>query len=286
MQSVFRASVPVVDTGQSLGPLTQLPGTWMGNGFNLIARPDKEDNQPFFLELNATRETTEFTDLGGLTANRGSVQNDIFFDGVSYLQRISDAVTNGGLHIEPGMWLNVPATTDPAAPASVVRLATIPHGNAVLAQGSSTTVQGPPQIGSVSSTPTNATGPNAGQPITGAYVAPYTTTPLPPTIPQGAIANPNLVLTTAIQGQKIVETTVLTIDTTLKVGGVAGGIESIPFVVDNASPLRLSATFWIEIVEREDGLGQFVQLQYSQLVVLNFLNVNWPHIQVATLVKQ
>jgi hypothetical protein len=35
------------------------------------------------------------------------------------------------------MWLNVPATTDPAAPASVVRMATIPHGDALLAQCSS-----------------------------------------------------------------------------------------------------------------------------------------------------
>jgi hypothetical protein len=29
-----------------------------------------------------------------------------------------------------------------------------------------------------------------------------------------------------------------------------------------------------------------VQLQYTQTVILNFLGINWPHISVATLLKQ
>jgi hypothetical protein len=286
MPAVFRASAPVADAGPDLGPLLELPGTWVGNGFNLISRPDQHDNKPFFLELNATRETLSFTEIGAPIPNRGSGQDDIFFLGVHYLQRISDAVTNGALHLEPGMWLNLPATTDPAAPASVARLATIPHGDALLAQGSSLTVAGPPQIAPVDSTPTFSAGPNAGQPVTGAYLDPFTTTPLPPGIPDGAIANPNVVLTEAIAQQKILETTVLIISTSTQVGGTAGGIQNIPFVVQNANATAMSAIFWVEKVQSEDGTGTFMQLQYTQQVTLDFLGIAWPHIQVATLVKQ
>ncbi len=285
MTTVFRASSPAAESAPQLGPLLELPGAWVGSGFNLIARPDKHDNKPFFLELNATRESLSFTEIGAPIPNRGSGQDDIFFLVVHYLQQISDAVGNGALHLEPGMWLNIPATTDPVAAASVVRLATIPHGDALLAQGSSLTVAGPPQVHPVDSTPTFSTGPNAGKPVTGAYLDPFTTTPLPPGIPAGAIANPNLVLTEAISRQKIVETTVLIISTTTQVGGSAGGIENIPFVVRNVNATSMSAIFWIEKVQREDGVGTFLQLQYTQKVILNFLGIDWPHIQVATLVK-
>ncbi|HTI25096.1 MAG TPA: heme-binding protein [Kutzneria sp.] len=285
METVFRASAPAAEAAPDLGPLLELPGTWVGNGFNLISRPDQHNNKPFFLELNATRETLSFTPIGAPIPNRGSGQDDLFFLGVHYLQQISDGVTNGALHLEPGMWLNVPATTDPVAPASVVRMATIPHGDALLAQGSSLVVDGPPVISPVDSTPTFSTGPNVGQQLTGAYLDPFTTTPLPPGIPGGAIANPNVVLTEAISQQKIVETTVLIISTTTDVGGTTGGIQNIPFVVRNANATAMSAIFWIEKVRNDDG-STFMQLQYTQQVTLDFLGINWPHIQVATLVKQ
>jgi hypothetical protein len=38
-------------------------------------------------------------------------------------------------------------------------------------------------------------------------------------------------------------------------------------------------------VRQTDG-SEFLQLQYTQTVILNFLNIDWPHISVATLVKQ
>ncbi|HEX3779708.1 MAG TPA: heme-binding protein [Pseudonocardiaceae bacterium] len=285
MTAVFRASAPAEETGPLLGPLAELPGIWFGTGFNLISRPDFSQNKPFFLELNETHESLTFTEIGAPIPNRGSGQPDIFFLGVHYLQQISDAVTKGALHLEPGIWLNVPATTDPVADASVVRLATIPHGDSLLAQGTSTTVEGGPRIQPVSSTPTQASGPTAGQPVTGAYLDPFTTTPLPPGVPVGSIANPNLVLTEAIKNQKIVETTVLVIDTTTPIGGLAGGIENMPFTVKNANATRMNAIFWIEKVQREDGEGHFLQLQYTQTVILNFLGIDWPHIAVATLVK-
>ena len=194
-----------------------------------------------------------------------------------YLQQVTDAVTRGALHLEPGLWLNIPATTSPAADASVVRLATIPHGDALLAQGSSLTVPGGPQIAPADSTPiTHQPGQPVGAPLTGPYLDPFTSTPPPPGIPPEAIANPNVVLTDAIAKQTITETTVLTVSTTNLVGGQAGGIQNIPFVTQNANATTMSAVFWIEKVADQNG-GEFLQLQYTQTITLNFLGIDWPH---------
>jgi hypothetical protein len=281
----FRAGAPAsASAGPELGPLKELPGTWIGSGFNLIARPDFQGGAPFFLELNATRETLNFTAIEGPIPNRGSLQDDIEFLGVHYLQQVSDAVTLGGLHIEPGIWLNVPVTTDPAVSASVVRLATIPHGDALLAQGNSLMVQGGPEIKPADSTPIHHA---TQEPVTNPeYLEPFKTTPLPRDIPAGAIANPNVVLEAAIEGQQITSTTVLIVSTTTELGGSAGGIENIPFVAKNANALSMEATFWIEMVTHQGFPGrQFLQLQYTQKVMLSFLGIDWPHISVATLVK-
>lgn len=259
-----------------LGALAKLPGTWVGNGFNLIARPAKEEGRPFFLELDATKETLEFTPISGPIPNRGAEQGDISFLGLTYLQRVSDAFTNGGLHIEPGIWLSVPATAAPQAEASVVRLATVPHGNSLLAQGRAFTVQGGPQIHPVSSRPTKVD----GEPITElGYLDPFLNTKLPEGIPDGVIDNPNLVLTEAIKGLDISETVVLIISTE-----PSGGIENIPFLVENANAISMNAIFWIETVQLE-GSGNLVQLQYTQTVILQFGGINWPHISVGTLLK-
>jgi hypothetical protein len=268
-------------TAAELGVLAQLAGTWMGKGFNLIARPDKEHNKAFFLELNATFETLEFTPISGPIPNRGSAQNDISFLGLTYLQRISDATAKGGLHIEPGIWLNVPPTSDPLAEASVVRLATIPHGNALLAQGRGFVVAGPPTISPVSSIPIDAA---TGKPVPlDGYTEPYIRPSPPPGIPPAAVINPNLVLTEAIKDQvangQIKKTVVLLVATK-----PVGGIENIPFLVTNANAISMTAIFWIETIDLPGG-GELLQLQYTQTVILNFDGINWPHISVATLLK-
>jgi len=55
--------------------------------------------------------------------------------------------------------------------------------------------------------------------------------------------------------------------------------------VRNANATKLDAIFWIETVEQPDG-STFLQLQYTQCVILNFLGIDWPHISVSTLTKQ
>jgi len=64
-----------------------------------------------------------------------------------------------------------------------------------------------------------------------------------------------------------------------------GGILNIPFVTANANASQLDAVFWIETVPGGPGVS-FVQLQYTQTVTLNFEGIQWPHITLATLLKQ
>ena len=98
---------------QQLGLLKDLAGTWKGEGFNLIARPDGEGKSNLYLQLNQTRETLKIEPIGSSIPNRGFGQNDIELFGLTYLQKISDVFTGGALHIEPGIWVTQPTTTYP-----------------------------------------------------------------------------------------------------------------------------------------------------------------------------
>ncbi|MFZ6657084.1 heme-binding protein [Undibacterium sp. TJN19] len=271
----LRAAPPGNLSSSPLGPLAELEGTWAGRGFNLIAVPNKQHNADFRLILNSTTERIQFSAIGGVVPNRGSAQNDIGIFGLTYLQHVNDIQTMEGIHVEPGIWLNVPATTAPAAPASIVRQSTIPHGDSLLAQGKGFSVQGGPQISPVSSKPT---GPGLASKHLG-YLAPYTLTQLPPGMKQAYVGDMNQALLDSIQGQHIINTTVLTVASI-----PVGGIVNIPFVTVNANATKLEAIFWIETVQRPDG-SQFMQLQYTQTVILRFLDIDWPHISVATLIR-
>src|ERR1700728_5379916 len=110
----------------NLGLLANLAGTWEGEGFNLSARPDKEGGSPLFLELNQTFETLSFIPISSSIPNRGNVVDDIELFGLTYLQKISDRVTKGALHIEPGIWIHIPSQ-DTGVTQSVARMANIPH---------------------------------------------------------------------------------------------------------------------------------------------------------------
>jgi hypothetical protein len=275
---VFRASPPSVAPNPQLGPLTDLPGTWVGAGFNVIWLPVFQGHPSFRLKINATSEITTITKIGGNIPNRGSIQPDLNFLGLHYLQQVSDAITHGQLHIEPGLWLNLPST--PAGPdpneGVVARLATIPHGNALLAQGGTFQILRP-------TFPAEDTTP--GPPVPAQAPGMLNTAILPPGTPPGSAKNPNLILAAAIFGQTITRTVVLRIATDFPTNPPSGGIENIAFVESNANATRMSATFWIESVRQRDG-SLTLQLQYTQKVILRFDGIDWPHVSVATLVKQ
>jgi hypothetical protein len=65
--------------------------------------------------------------------------------------QISDATTGGALHIEPGIWVTQPATSvpllsPPEGGQLITRMANIPHGNSLVAQGTATPFDGPPTL--------------------------------------------------------------------------------------------------------------------------------------------
>jgi hypothetical protein len=289
-----------------LGPLAELPGKWVGKGFNQIWRPFHGASDRF-LELNLTEETLEFSENVGAIPNRGFLQADIELAGIHYLQQVKDVLAGVAIHVEPGFWVTVPLTTNPAEPATVARMASIPHGTTVNAQGTATAGNGGPIIHPVSIRPFpigSAPPPNtavAFPPFNEANLSAATPfrlpNPVPPSITQAMVNNPNSVLTAAIAGQNIIHTTVLIINTKAPATpppptapNVGGGTDNIAFLQGgpagpNADSAQMTATFWIERVAAGPHGPAFLQLQYTQTVMLNFNRLSWPHVSVATLRK-
>src|SRR6478752_6690083 len=165
-----RAARPPVTLPPTLGPLSAFTGTFTGQGFNTIFRPDSAttptempgpinttDPPDNVLELNLTDETMSFSNNLGSIPNRGSgPQADAFLNGVPYLQTINDVTTGTpvGIHFEPGIWLAVPSSTNPHEPFTVARMASIPHGTTITAQGTALpAVAGKPTIAAIDITP-------------------------------------------------------------------------------------------------------------------------------------
>jgi hypothetical protein len=280
-----------------LGLLADLKGTWKGAGFNQIWRPF-HGSQDRFLELNETHEVLQFVEIKGDIPNRGLLQQDITLHGLTYLQRINDAnvVQNGkpaGIHIEPGIWVSVPPTTNPQDPATVARLANIPHGTSFVAQGAGTTSSGAPVLPPADITPflINQPGNLIHFPETNLGVPSAFRTP-PGDIPhvtQAMVNNPNVVLASGLAGKNIVSVTTLRISTVpLNPPSSGGGNSNIAFLLGtgggpNAQSAQVDAIFWIE--EFQEHGKKKLQLQYSQRVLLNFNGLSWPHVSVATLLK-
>ncbi len=282
-------------------PLDALVGTWSGTGFNTIWRPHFPATHDRFLELNVTDETLVFRPINGPIPNRGLLQADINMFGVTYMQQISDASDHAGLHIEPGIWAVVPQTSDPLLPPTVVRMASIPHGTTILAQGTVTTAAGPPKIDDNDIIPFGLDG---KPPVKSTFaIAEQIFTELNLTVPtefrqtsdaitEAMVENPNSVLQSALQGKNVTSTTTLSIasnDSPVPGGGTSntaflqGGASNAQ--QSNAVTSLVTATFWIETIAGEGG-HERRQLQYSQTVMLDFNNLRWPHVTVATLTRQ
>jgi len=344
-----------------LGPLTSFTGTFAGTGLNTIFRPDNLASQtpmpnPVIpatqprdnvLEINLTSETLTFSPSLGSVPNRGELQKDIFLNGVPYLQKISDITVPTqpvGIHFEPGLWMAVPETQDPDINTpTLVRMASIPHGTTIEAQGTSPDpIPGKPTIPPRSITPFEM-----GTTTLVRFQSQTVTDPNTPRIPQdlspfvqaGTITqaildNPNLILSNHIANQDIISTTTIIVATNPQAPLFGGGTANIAFLLGtpsasapNADAVSMNAVFWIETVQCQIELpiwypgqppliipaptgeaGQpipkfkvtpsrpiidpekinvtYTQIQYSQLVLLNFNTLSWPHVSVATLVPQ
>jgi hypothetical protein len=261
----------------SLGPLAAFSGTFRGKGFNTIFRPDlgtpttlpvaaTDDN---LLELNLTEETLSFSPSLGAVPNRGEVQPSINLNGVPYLQVINDVTLAGqstGIHFEPGLWMAVPATTDPAEGTTFMRMASIPHGTTVLAQGKAVTASGKPTFPVVSITPFGiGAAPNSGAPFPSQTAAAAGTVRIPQdltsfiaagTITQAMLNNPVSLLSTHLTGLNVTSNTAITVSTRPPLPLFGGGNNNMAFLtgdaqaaLPNAQAVTMEATFWIETVE-------------------------------------
>jgi hypothetical protein len=166
----------------------------------------------------------------------------------------------------------------------IARLATIPHGDAVLALGSGVFVNGPPNFDNISDFSPLPLGVDADV-DNNPYLAPYKQFKNNPFKNLFDPTNPLALLKAAVQGVNIKTTTVLTFDTSL----ATGGIHNIPFVAKQANASRMRAIFWIEELADLDAQGnpQFM-LQYAQRVLLDFFPIGvglirWPHISINTM---
>lgn len=306
----LRAAQEAAPPSPTLGALAQLPGTWVGTGFNLIELPNMNQIQPgppppdkFRVMMNATSETLIFSEIAGEIINRGNAQADIGYLGLHYLQQINDVnLPSGqnGIHLETGLWLNVPASTQPDVMPTIARLGSIPHGDSLLATGLTISGSGGPIILPVDATPFTVVNNERVNDTSTNYLSLLQNAIPPPGIPKEAIMNPNIILQNAIEGQTILETTAIFLDANyitgvsnpLEPSGQTGNIVNIPFIDTNANATTFTAIFWIETVQGPNNTT-FLQLQYSQTVILDFpvfgpdgktpVNLKWPHISVATL---
>lgn len=328
-----------VPSPEELGPLKNLLGVWKarGTGWNMIALPYHEAPPPnggfkFRLLMNQYNEELKFDFVDDGVKNRGLErldapgvnQFDQVVTAIDYQQKIvqiaaedrpaSQYAGEAGLaiHHEPGLWLwghNRNAKDDhikgdqvSEIELDIARLASVPHGNSVLALGNSACYKGMPVIPKLSGLPfgrfEDVISPSydfKDDP----YLLPYKHYIDKPY--QGIFAGSsfqgfspvdmNALLRLANDGVEIVRTTTLTVDTARK----SGGITSAPFSVREADPVSMKSTFWIqELAEKEEDGTPKMRLQYSQVVMLNFFNpredelpgpASWPHISIATLEK-
>lgn len=310
MKAHGRYIAPAVSGDDELGPLKLLPGVWKnepalpGRGWNMIALPfatGPASPLNYRLLLNQYNEELKFTLVDKAVPNRGITRRRVTEDAdqlvvtLDYEQVIRQIVAedspnsgragNPGLaiHHEPGLWLHM--TNQVTDGLDIARLATIPHGDSVLAIGRSSQEQGPPDIFDVDGLPVGVE-----QNIDSRYLAPYKH--FHDNLFRGLFdpTAPNELLKAANHGVGIRKTTRLSVDTTTP----TGGIENIPFIVRQANATSMNSTFWIQELEERDAHGNpKLRLQYSQVVMLEFFPrrdglpglIGWPHVSINTLEK-
>jgi hypothetical protein len=288
-EAFIRLSGSQQQISDNLGPLADLAGTWVGSrGWNIIAVPSagSEPNQEgdFQLLVRPYTETITFEPIGAPVRNRGGAL-DQFIGALAYELRISDRETSEVLHVEDGMWLylgniqpNSGTGAGPTPAFTIARSATIPHGDSVLILGDAAIELGAPNFPAINTIPTDI-----GHPKLFGYLDPYQAPVEGLNVP-----NPNATLQADIQGQDIVSTTTITLDSRNQ-----GGINNIPFIVQRANATRLQCVLWIETVQVPGSNQTFQQLQYSQIIDLEFHQkfgepglISWPHVNINTLRKQ
>lgn len=298
-----------------LGDLKLLPGIWKnteelnGRGWNMIALPFISPGFKFNYRLlvNQYNETLSFTIADKFVKNRGidtaapATNTDQAIVALDYEQAIkqvaaADFPDSGGLvgaaglpiHHEPGLWLVMSQVED--GRNDISRLATIPHGDSLLAIGTGNQFGGRPKIPEINGLPSGA----SRTMIDDGYLQPYdhfdanpfkgivTTQDFPGFNPK----HPHRLLEGDLPGT-VVKTTELKVSTTTE----SGGILNIPFIEKQANAVQMNSTFWLlELAEQRDGKPRVI-MQYLQVVMLDFFPrgdnlpgmARWPHVSINTM---
>ena len=298
-----------------IGPLRKLIGKWQGlvpvnqgliaSGWNVISVPGEGGQglrNQFVYEVIPYTENLTFSPAVIQAGNRGPVVNGTQIDqniyGLIYEQEIVSArpanafsatrgfIAGTPIHAETGLILYI---GNPTGGYTIARLATIPHGNALLALGSFSDVTNPGTdfIPPSSARPTN---------LNGTHVALFDYDQQIASDPQFPNifnqVDPNTFLTSTLK--TVVGTGSITSMTTIEMDTRAentdGGILNIPFIASNVSATSMKAIFWIEEIAPAPGKTTEL-LQYTQTINLVFpptgqsLPIVWPHITVNSLVK-
>ncbi|MCR9200958.1 MAG: heme-binding protein [Planctomycetaceae bacterium] len=316
-----RHRAPAQSGDEDLGPLSLLPGKWAnlptlpGRGWNLIALPFATPSGGGFnyrVLMNQYNEELQFSLVDKGVPNRGirrdpatgtTSEADQLVVTLDYEQKIDQVAADDfprsgkagaaglAIHHEPGLWLHM--LNEQTDGLDIGRLASIPHGNSVLALGRSSTTAGAPQIpASVSALPIGVSQDLQNNP----YLEPYqhfVDQPFKGTVtgagfPGFLPTDTSALLTAANAGVSIKRTTTLHVDTEVE----SGGIVNIPFIERQADAASMNSTFWIQELEDTDEDGNArLRLQYLQVVILDFFPrrdglpglIRWPHISINTM---
>lgn len=296
-----------------------------GRGWNLIALPfgsDQPGLPPYRVLMNQYNENLKFTTVSANVPNRGIKvigpnvnnldQTIVTLDYEQVIDQIAqqDFPASGlegdegdTIHHEPGLWLNMTNfnSEQDGAKIDIARLGTIPHGDSVLAHGSAQVeLDVVPDIPDVDTLPIGST-----RDLNSPYLAPYRhfsdiDADGNSTLGAGEDSrkfqglfdalDPSALLRSARAAfaDKIVKTTVLTVSTEIK----TGGIENIPFIVKHANATEMQSTFWLMQLNEtdQDGLPVF-HMQYMQQIMLEFFArtdnepglIKWPHVSFNTM---
>jgi len=292
---------------EDLGPLKLLPGKWKsvpGQGWNMIALPFAEGESNYRVLVNSFIEELKFSLVDKAIPNRGlkrgeggATESDQFLASLDYEQMITqtdsadfpESGLAGGpglaIHHEPGLWLHMDNETTNGL--DLARLATIPHGDSLLALGTSTETKGAPNIPMIRGLPIGTVPVDIEN---NRYLAPYKHFHDNPFKGVYDPVNPTALLSKANECVDIVRTTTLSVDTEVE----TGGINNIPFVTKQANAGAMKSTFWIEELAEKDKCGKpKLRLQYAQVVILEFFArldqlpgvAQWPHVSINTLEK-
>ncbi|OCX52958.1 hypothetical protein BEL04_01120 [Mucilaginibacter sp. PPCGB 2223] len=305
-----RILTPAEAKSVDIGPLRKLIGKWQGlvpknqgliaSGWNVISVPGP-GVPDFTYEVIPYTENLTFSPAVIQAGNRGPVidgnQIDQNIYGLMYEQEIISAcpadafsstrgfIAGTPIHAETGLILLLGT---PNGGYNIARLATIPHGNALLALGASSGQDNPGTgfIPAASAIPTNLDGSHVSLLD---YVQQITPNSQFPGIFNQV--NPNTFLTSTLESVvgpagKITSMTTFEMDT--RAANTDGGILNIPFISNNVSATSMKAIFWVEEIE---GGTEKELLQYTQTINLVFppaglsLPIVWPHITVNTLIR-